>query len=228
MTASIYDIPLKSWDGQENMLNSYKGKVTMFINVTADCGNAPQYGIIEMLYQKYKDRGFEVVAIPTNDYCGPGITYDQYECGIDGPEEARDYAKELYNVTYGFSELVTSMVGTSISNQALKKLYPGRTESFPRKLLEGEDVHPIYQNLAKGLPMFGNFEKFLVNKNGKVIIRYANSTLMDAATKNGFKETSSGEDFKNISNAIEELLEDKDITYYTHPAGTLAPYAIVL
>ena len=76
--------------------------------------------------------------------------------------------------------------------------------------------------------MFGNFEKFLVDKNGKVFVRYSNSTLMDAATENGIRETTSGEDFKNISNAIEELLQDKDITYYTHPAGALAPYAVVL
>jgi glutathione peroxidase len=228
MTTSIYDIPLKSWDGKENMLDAYKGKVTMFINVTTDCGNAPQYGIIETLYRKYKDRGFEVVAIPTNDYCGPGITYHEYECGITGPEEAKDYAKELYDVTYDFSEMVTSMVGQPMSDEGLEKLYPGRKESFPRQLSEGEDVHPIYKNLAKDMTMFGNFEKFLVDKNGKVVVRYSNSTLMDAATENGIRETTSGEDFKNISNAIEELLQDKDITYYTHPAGALAPYAVVL
>ena len=80
---SIYDVKIKSWDGSDkDFLNKYKGKVTLFINVTGDCGNAPQYGIIESIYRKYKDKGFEVVAIPTNEYCGSGITYGEFECGI--------------------------------------------------------------------------------------------------------------------------------------------------
>jgi glutathione peroxidase len=228
MSESIYDIPLKSWDGRENMLNDYKGKVTMFINVTADCGNAPQYGVIETLYQKYKDQGFEVVAVPTNDYCGPGITYEEYECGITTPQEARDYAKELYDVSYDFSEMVVSMVGQPMSDELLAEKYPGRKEPFPRKLADGEEVHPLYKSLAQNMPMFGNFEKFLVDKNGKVSVRYSNSTLLDYAKNNGEKVTTSGEDYNNISNAIEELLTDKPISFYADTAGNKAQYAVVI
>jgi hypothetical protein len=77
------------------------------------------------------------------------------------------------------------------------------------------------------MPMFGNFEKFLVDKSGKVAVRYSNSTLLDYAIKTGEKESTSGEDYKNISDAIEELLQDKSITYYTNPSGTAAPYPTV-
>jgi len=228
MSKSIYDIPLKSWDGQENMLDNYKGKVTMFINVTADCGNAPQFGVIETLYRKYKDQGFEVLAVPTNDYCGPGVTYQEYECGITSPQEARNYAKELYDVTYDFSEMVVSMAGEPLSDEVMAEKYPGRKESFPRKLADGEQVHDLYKSMAQDMPMFGNFEKFLVDKNGNVAVRYANSTLLDYANNHGEKTSTSEEDYNNISNAIEELLADKPISFYTDTAGNKAAYPVVL
>lgn len=215
MSNSIYDIPLKSWDGTENMLEKYKGKVTMVINVTGDCGNAPQYGVIETMYRKYKDAGFEVLAVPTNDYCGPGITYNEFECGITTPETARDYAIDLYDVTYDFSELITSNPGPAESKEFMDANYPGRKEAFPRQLEEGEEVHPLYQGLTAwngGAPIFGNFEKFLVDKNGKVAQRYPNGTLLDYAYEGGDRTQTSGEDYEMICKAIEELLENKYVS----------------
>ena len=177
MTTSIYDVPIRSWDGTEdNFLEQYKGKVCLVINVTADCGNAPQYGIIEEIYQKYKDQGFEVIAVPTNDYCGPGITYGKWVDGIEDAKQAKDYAEDVYDVTYKFTELVTSRPSSEWSG----KLKPGQT------------THPIYEELTKlkdgeVYEMGGNFEKFIVGRDGKVACVLPNYTLLDYARINFLK-----------------------------------------
>lgn len=182
MSTNIYDIPLKSWDGKTNMLEQYKGKVTLFINVTTDCGNAPEYGIIEHIYQKYKDRGFEVVAIPTNEYCGHRIVYDEFINGLNCAQDARDFATKNYNVSYNFSDLVYSSPGTKLDPENLEKLYPGRTDDFPRQLPDGCEPHPVFQGLIHqtepGRGMFGNFEKYLVDKNGRARVKFDNGCLM--------------------------------------------------
>jgi len=172
--ASIYDVKIASWDGlEDNFLEKYKGKVCLIINVTADCGNAPQYGIIEEIYQKYKDQGFEVIAVPTNDYCGPGITYGKWEPGIENAGEAKEYAENVYDVTYSFTELVTSNPTTQWSG----KLKPGQT------------THPLYKALTASEEngeyfMGGNFEKFLVGRSGQVEGIFPNYTLLDYARVN--------------------------------------------
>ena len=147
MNKNIYDIDLKSVDGKENFLENFKGKVTLFINVTGHCGNAPQYGTIQKLYDKYKDKGFEVAAIPTNDYCGPKVTYGIYENGIIDGKMAEDYAKSEWSVTYPFSELITSRKNRGNEDK--------------------KEPHELYQYLnpdGEEAAINGNFEKFLVSK----------------------------------------------------------------
>jgi glutathione peroxidase len=168
MTNSVYDIDLKSWDGKEDFLQSFKGKVTLVVNVTADCGNAPQYGIIEEIYQKYRDKGFEVLAVPTNEYCGPGVTYGKWEEGICSAEDARTYAKKTYGVSYEFSEKITSKPGAP----------------WDKKLEADQKSHPLYESLLSSTTsdaMYGNFEKFLIDKNGNIADNWPNYTLLDYA-----------------------------------------------
>ena len=66
---SMYDIPLESLDSEENILAKNKGKVTMIVNVTGECANSAQYTTIQELYDKYKNLGFEVIAVPSTDFC---------------------------------------------------------------------------------------------------------------------------------------------------------------
>lgn len=166
---SIYDVKLSTWDGQEDMLSNYKGKVTMFINVTGHCGNAPQYGLIEDLYQKYKDQGFEVVAVPTNDFCGPGVTYGEYEDGIKDAEAAVSYGSKEYGVSYKFSELVKSNMNE---------------EWQIKKNRVGDDVHPLYELIASvSVPTGGNFEKYLFDRNGHYLKHFPNGYLLDFANE---------------------------------------------
>ncbi len=165
-TKSIYDISLKSWDGQEDFLGKYKGKVTLVVNVTADCGNAPQLETLEAIYQKYKDQGFEVAAIPTNDFCGDGVTYNEYaENGISCAEDARDYAINKYNVSYDFSELVVSTPH----------------DIWREKRNNQKPSHELFTTLTEitNQNMGGNFEKFLIDRDGKFAKRFQNYMLLD-------------------------------------------------
>lgn len=196
---SIYDIQLSSWDDStKDLLAEYKGKVTLIINVTGDCGNAPQFGIIENIYNEYKDQGFEVLAVPTNEYCGNGVTYGEFEEGIRDANHARSYAVENYDVTYKFSELVNSNPG----------------EGWYKQLPEGEVPHELFDVLSEesGTQMFGNFEKYLVNREGKLVGRYANGTLLDYAYRNG--ETNAGPadvELARIKNDIEQALQSSSL-----------------
>jgi glutathione peroxidase len=189
---SINDVVLLDSDGEKNLIEEIKGKVTLFANVTGHCGNAEQFKILEDVYQKYKDRGFQVVAVPTNDYCGPGVTYGKYERGISSAKDAEEYGRKEWNVTYPFSELVVS-----------------------RESRDGEEekpeVHSLYRKLnplGEKAAINGNFEKFIVDKHGVKRIRKANGVLLWWAHRDGYCE-SPEQEYENLCNDIESLLEEE-------------------
>jgi glutathione peroxidase len=192
--SSVYDIPIKSVDGEDNFLEQYRGRVTLFINTTGNCGNAPQFGIIEQLYQDYKDRGFQVVAIPTNDYCGHKVTYGEYENGIENGKVSEEYARREWNVTYPFTELVVSREDRG-------------EESTGRK------IHQIYDFLnpdGENAPINGNFEKFVVDKYGKRIARLANGLLLNYAHESGYCDPADVE-LARLREIIENALDEEYI-----------------
>jgi glutathione peroxidase len=186
---SIYDIPLKSWDGEDGFLGKYRGKVSLVVNVTADCGNSPQYESLESIYNKYKDQGFEIIAVPTNDFCGPGITYNEYaENGISCGLDARNYAINKYNVSYDFSEMVVS----------------NPHESWREKRNNYGETHELYQVLTEQSveTMGGNFEKFLVDRDGNLVKRFHNYMMLDYYKDNveaGIVEEMSNQDLPPLS-----------------------------
>ena len=193
MKSNIYNTRIKSVDGEENFLSNFYGKVTLFVNVTGHCGNAPQYGILQEIYDKYKSKGFEILAIPTNDYCGPKVTYGIYEDGISSGKIAEDYAKSEWKVTYPFSELVVSRKNRGDEPQ--------------------KEPHEIYNKLnpdGEEAPINGNFEKFLVSKSGKVILRMINGALLNYAYGDGLCDSPEVE-YERLCKAIEEALKEEYI-----------------
>ena len=213
MSTSIYNIPLKTWDGKDHMLENYQGKVSLVINVTTECGNAPEYRIIEDIYQKYKGEGFEVIAVPTNQYCGRGIIYDEFVDGINCALDAKNYAETKHGVTYSFSELVNSTHGQQMDQEEFKKLYPDREVPFPVPLAAGEEPHPIFQylNVASQAFMFGNFEKYLIDRRGLFVQKYTNGCLMprveeiEYANKFGLDAASIGYDRGNNNHYSDDI-----------------------
>ena len=112
---SIYEIPLNSAEGQPGFLEQYKGKATLIVNTTVGCGNANQLGPLQRLQELYAGPDFQVVAIPTNDYCGPGITYGDWVDGISCGMDSKNYGLKEYNVTFNYSEMINSIPAPDIS-----------------------------------------------------------------------------------------------------------------
>ncbi|MFA3783010.1 glutathione peroxidase [Melioribacteraceae bacterium 4301-Me] len=91
MKNTIEDIVVKDMDGNDVKLSSYKGKVLLIVNVASKCGFTPQYKQLEAIYEKYKDKGFEILAFPCNDFGGqePGSN-----------KEITEFCTTNYGVTF--------------------------------------------------------------------------------------------------------------------------------
>ena len=88
---NISDLIVKDIDGKEVKLSSYKGKVLLIVNTASECGNTPQYEDLQTLYKNYQNKGFEVLAFPSNDFGGqePGTN-----------EEIKEFCSSNYHVTF--------------------------------------------------------------------------------------------------------------------------------
>ncbi|MBI5403309.1 MAG: glutathione peroxidase [Ignavibacteriae bacterium] len=88
---NIHDIKVKTTDGREISLSDYKGKVLLIVNVASKCGYTKQYTGLQMIYDRYKEKGFEILAFPCNDFGGqePGTN-----------EEIKEFCSSKYNVTF--------------------------------------------------------------------------------------------------------------------------------
>ncbi len=88
---NIKDLVVRDMNGKDVNLSDYKGKVLLIVNVASKCGYTPQYGGLEAIYNKYKEKGFEILAFPCNDFGGqePGTN-----------EEIKTFCSSKYNVTF--------------------------------------------------------------------------------------------------------------------------------
>lgn len=91
MDSNIKGISVKDIDGKEIKLSGYKGKVLLIVNVASECGYTPQYEALQKIYEKYKDKGFEILAFPCNDF-------GAQEPGTN--EEIKNLCSSKYNVTF--------------------------------------------------------------------------------------------------------------------------------
>ena len=149
---SIYEFSMKNIDGQDVKLDAYKGKVVMIVNTASKCGLTPQYEGLQALYDKYKDRGFVVLGFPANNFMGQ-------EPGTE--KEIKEFCTLKYNVTFPM---------------------------FSKISVKGTDQHPFYTFLTnkQSNPGFDgditwNFEKFVADKNGKIVARFSPKTKPDDA-----------------------------------------------
>ena len=148
---SLYSIPLTLNDGTETNFGRFRGNVVLVVNVASKCGFTPQYTGLETLYEKFRDRGFEVLGVPCNQFAGQ-------EPGSDSE------IAEFCQLNFGVSFPLTAKAN-----------------------VRGKDQHPLYSELTKfktsllpGLVKW-NFEKFLVNREGDVVGRFAPAVEPDSA-----------------------------------------------
>lgn len=146
MMSALYELSARRLDGSKQSMAEYKGKVLLVVNVASGCGFTPQYGGLEALWRKYGDRGLVVLGFPCNQF---------------GAQEPGDEAAigEFCSLTYDVS-------------------FP----MFAKVDVNGDDTHPIFVFLKKEAPgILGtegvkwNFTKFLVDRAGKVVARYASA-----------------------------------------------------
>ena len=142
--AGIYDYKVKDIHGKSVSLAAYKGKVLLVVNTASQCGFTPQYKGLEQLYERYRARGLEILGFPCNQF-------GAQEPGTE--EEIESFCEVNYGVTFPL---------------------------FAKIDVNGREAAPLYQYLKKEKPgLLGseaikwNFTKFLVDREGNVVDRYA-------------------------------------------------------
>ncbi len=98
LNKNIYDLSVKTMDGETKNLSDYKGKVLLIVNVASKCGYTPQYEGLQTIYEKYQDRGFEILAFPCNDF-------GEQEPGTN--DDIRTFCETKYNVTFPLFDKIT-------------------------------------------------------------------------------------------------------------------------
>ena len=141
---SIYAFRAPLLDGRTVSLDEFRGRVLLVVNTASKCGFTPQYAGLEQLYRASKDRGFVVLGFPCNQF------------GQQEPGTAREigtFCQQSYGVTFPM---------------------------FGKIEVNGPGAHPLYQFLKRARPgLLGtraikwNFTKFLVDRGGRVVARYA-------------------------------------------------------
>ena len=190
---SLYEIPLRSSEGKENHLSQFKGKVTLVVNTTVGCGNANQMEVLQWLQDKYSNEGFEIVAIPTNDYCGPGITKGRWSQGITCGTDSKTYGEEVYKTTFQYSEMVSSNPSEPVNglgqiNGEPHELYKEISkqmlllskikDTIKEEVPKGGYLSPwLNEGFYGGVKMGGNYVKYLVDKDGYIVKHFACTIL---------------------------------------------------
>lgn len=167
--ASVYHIPVKTIQGNEVDLSQYQGKVLLVVNVASKCGLTPQYEGLEKLYEAQKENGLEVLGFPANNFLAQ-------EPGTDA--EIQEFCSLTYDVKFPlFSKI-------SVAGNDKHPLYQTLTQAIPERVGEG----PWWKDLVDyGLTpnpkpeVLWNFEKFLVNKEGEIVGRFAPDITADDA-----------------------------------------------
>jgi len=165
--STIYDIPVTRIDGTEGSLQAFRGKTLLIVNVASNCGLTPQYAGLEALYQAKRTQGLEVLGFPANNF-------KEQEPGSDA--EIQAFCTTNYDVHFPLFTKI-SVVGP---NQ--HPLYRYLTQAAPEAIGEGPmrarlQGFGIAPNPAPDI--LWNFEKFLVDRQGKVAARFAPDVVAD-------------------------------------------------
>ena len=151
--AAIYDFAASALSGEEVPLNRYEGQVLLIVNTASACGFTPQYKGLQELHQKYAARGFAVLGFPCNQF------------GAQEPGDARQigqFCETKYAVTFPM---------------------------FAKIDVNGNQAHPLYRYLTRersgllGPSIKWNFTKFLIDRQGRVVGRYAPTVRPESLTK---------------------------------------------
>ena len=149
----IYDFTVKNRKGEDVSLENFKGKVLLIVNTATRCGFTPQYDGLENLYEKYHDRGFEILDFPCNQFASQAPENDQ---------EIDSFCALNFGTKF---------------------------DRFQKIDVNGENEDPLYTFLKKeeggilGGKIKWNFTKFLIDRDGNVVKRFAPATKPEKIEK---------------------------------------------
>jgi glutathione peroxidase len=169
MAGPLQSIPIKTITGEDSSLGDYAGKVLLVVNVASQCGLTPQYEGLVALYRKYRDRGFEVLGFPANDF-------GAQEPGSEA--EIASFCTTKFDVDFPmFSKLVAT-------GPDKHPLYGALTSARPKASGDAETMREGLRSRGRTPTeepeVLWNFEKFLISRDGKVVGRFVPRTAPDA------------------------------------------------
>jgi glutathione peroxidase len=240
---SIYDIDLNAADGTPNFLQQFKGKAIMLVNTTVGCGNANQLEVLQWLQDEFGGDKFQVVGIPTNDYCGPGITKGKWSEGITCGMDSQKYGEDVYGTTFKYSEMISSNPNAEVIAQV--STHPGKN-GVGQDLGEPHDLYVEASNHAawlysyhkqtegddyesdtdqyyswwlnqkdSGINMGGNYEKYFFDKDG-YLVRHLHCNALNYDAEKTIKESheQDGRKFKRFSHfARSSKIFEEELAY---------------
>lgn len=161
---SIYEFKIKTRQGENIELSKFKGKVLLIVNTATGCGFTPQYEAIENLYEKYHERGFEVLDFPC----------DQFGHQAPGDDnEIHEFCVAKYKTQFDqFAKIDVNGENEIPLYAHLKKAQPVEEIRGLKNKMAMKAVSKISTSCKKPGDIVWNFTKFLVDRNGNVIKRY--------------------------------------------------------
>ena len=163
--ATIFDYKATGNKGQEVDFKQYEGKVLLIVNTASKCGFTPQYDGLEALYQKYQDKGLVIIGFPCDQFA-------HQEPGSD--EEIAEFCRINHGVTFPLMKKVDvngpaeEPVFTYLKSVAPTEEYKGLKAKATQKMLKG-----LSKSVEKDSDILWNFTKFLINRDGSVVKRFA-------------------------------------------------------
>ena len=160
---NLYECTIMNREDEEISLNDFKGKVLLIVNTATGCGFTPQYEALENLYQKYHDKGLEILDFPCNQF-------GHQAPGTDS--EIHEFCTSKYNTSFDQFKKIDvngeneSSVFTYLKNNSPEEEIHGMAHKMAMK-----GVMKISSTCKKENDIKWNFTKFLVDKEGKVISR---------------------------------------------------------
>ncbi|KAB7673001.1 glutathione peroxidase [Bacillus sp. B1-b2] len=144
---SVYDFEVQTMNNEKQPLRNFEGKVLLIVNTASKCGFTPQFKELQALYQEYEDKGFTVLGFPSNQFMNQ-------DPGSN--EEIQSFCEINFGITFPM---------------------------FAKIDVNGKDADPLYQYLTSEAPgalgmkaIKWNFTKFLIDREGNVVERYAPNT----------------------------------------------------
>jgi glutathione peroxidase len=167
---ALYDIPVKRIDGAPSSLGAYKGDVLLVVNVASACGLTPQYEALEKAFEKYQGQGFQVLGFPANEF-------GAQEPGTN--EEIASFCSTKFDVKFPmFEKIVVRGAGQHPLYAALTSAKPDATDTSGGEFKQKLEGYGLLKDLGPGDIMW-NFEKFVVNRKGDVVARFAPNVTPD-------------------------------------------------